>query len=70
MSTHQPLVSEISRGLTTEELAKALSLNPQSLRKRLSQTGAYFGLRPIKMPNGRLLWPVNSVELLATKGAQ
>ncbi len=66
MSSYQPLVPGVVRGLTTEELAAALSLNPQSLRKRLSQTGGYFGLRPIKLPNGRLQWPPDSVEQLST----
>jgi hypothetical protein len=51
--------------LTTEGLAVALGLRPQSIRKRLSQTGAYFGLRPAKLPNGRLLWPADSVARLA-----
>lgn len=56
--------------LTTEGLAVALAMRPQSIRKRLSQTGAYFGLRPFKLPNGRLLWPPNSVEILAKGLAQ
>jgi len=51
--------------LTTEALAFAIGLRPQSIRKRLSQTGAYFGLRPVKLPNGRLLWPADAVARLA-----
>lgn len=51
-------------GLTTEQLATLLGLKPQTLRKRYSQMGAYFGLRPRKFKNGRLRWPTNSVSLL------
>lgn len=52
------------RLLTTEQLANALQMNPQSLRKRLSQTGTYFGVRPIKLPNGKLRWPSDSLARL------
>ncbi|QSN60451.1 DNA-binding protein [Caballeronia sp. M1242] len=54
--------------LSTEELAAQLTLRPQSIRKRYCQTGAYFCLRPVKMPNGRLMWPADALEQLA--GAQ
>lgn len=54
--------------LTTEQLADALSLRPQTLRKRYSKTGTYFGLRPLKLPNGKLRWASNSIDLL-TNGA-
>ena len=70
MPKSQNTVQGTGYGLTTEELAAALSLHPQSLRKRLSQTGAYFGIRPTKLPNGRLLWPADSLERLAKGGAQ
>jgi hypothetical protein len=55
--------------LTTETFAAKLSLNPQSIRKRYSQTGAYYGVRPVKMRNGRLLWPSQSVAKLLLGGA-
>ncbi|NKJ45852.1 DNA-binding protein [Burkholderia sp. SG-MS1] len=51
--------------LSTDELATLLTLRPQSIRKRLCQTGAYFCLRPVKMPNGRLMWPADSIEQLS-----
>lgn len=53
--------------LSTEELATLLALQPQSIRKRYSQTGAYFSVRPLKMRNGRLMWPADSLEQL-TRG--
>lgn len=52
------------RGLTTDELAVRLGLSPQTLRKRFSQTGSYFNVRPLKLPNRRLLWPADALEQL------
>lgn len=49
---------------TTEELARRLGLRPQTLRAALCRNGHYFGLRPAKLPNGRLLWPADSFERL------
>ena len=50
--------------LTTEALAYRLGLKPQSIHAQLSRTGSYFGIRPIKLPNRRLLWPHNTLERL------
>lgn len=55
------------RSLTTGELAAELGIGPQSIRKRYSQTGSYFGLRPVKLPNRRLLWPANPLEKLLNR---
>lgn len=53
---------------TTEQLGDLIGIKPVSIRVRLCQTGSYFGLIPSKLPNGRLLWPADSVErLLMTK---
>ena len=40
----------------------------QSIRKWLSQAGSYFGIRPSKLPNGKLRWSSDGAELLL-KGA-
>lgn len=56
--------------LTTNELALVLSLRPQSIRKRYSQTGSYFRLRPMKLKNGRLLWPFDAVSQLTKEEAR
>ncbi|QBY54987.1 DNA-binding protein [Cupriavidus oxalaticus] len=53
--------------MTTEELATALGMSAQSIRKRYSQTGSYFQLRPVKLPNRRLLWPADAVEQLINR---
>lgn len=48
----------------TEQLAAALGIKASSIRTRLCKTGSYFGLKPRKLTNGRLLWPANAVEQL------
>lgn len=53
-----------ARGLTTPELAQAIGIRPDSLRVHLCRRGSYYGLRPTRLPNGRLLWPADSVERL------
>ncbi|SDQ79272.1 DNA-binding protein [Paraburkholderia tuberum] len=47
--------------LTTEALADSMGLQAQSVRKRYSQTGSYFGLKPIKLANRRLMWEADAV---------
>lgn len=58
------------RRLTTEELAAAISVKPQSIRKRWSQTGSYHGVVARRLANRRLLWPADSVEQLLSGGAK
>lgn len=47
------------RRISTEELAAGCAVKPASIRVRLCRVGHYFGLRPDKLPNGRLLWPAD-----------
>ena len=47
--------------LTTEQVARVFGIEPQTVRKRWSQTGSYFGLKPIKLPNRRLMWSADAV---------
>lgn len=55
--------------LTTDDLAIAWGVKPESIRVRLCREGHYFGLRPDKLPNGRLLWPSDWREKMV-KGQQ
>ncbi|WP_323012526.1 hypothetical protein [Castellaniella sp.] len=57
-----------AQGLTTDQLAAQLQIKPQTLRAALCRDGAYFGVRPHKMPNRRLLWPVDAAARLMGKG--
>lgn len=43
--------------LSTAEFAKLHGLQPRSIRQRVSDTGSYYGVRPQKLANRRLLWP-------------
>jgi len=49
---------------TTEALAAGLGIKAQSIRARVCRCGSYFGLRPTKLPNGRLLWPADAIARL------
>lgn len=51
--------------IPTEALAEQIGVKPTSIRVRLCRTGSYFGLTPLKMPNGRLLWPSDAIERLS-----
>lgn len=53
--------------VSTNEAARMLGISPQTLRANLCRSGHYFGIRPRKMPNRLLLWPV--AEILAAGGA-
>lgn len=57
----------IQRIFTTEELALALKVEPESIRKSLSKNGHYCGVVPNKLPNRRLAWPINAVEKIMEK---
>lgn len=43
--------------LTTAELARRFRVKPESIRHALCIRGHYCGLKPRRLPNGRLLWP-------------
>ena len=48
---------------TTAEFSHLTGKAQQTIRKNHSQTGACFGIRPIKVGN-TLLWPTNSIARL------
>lgn len=50
--------------ITTEELAGLLHVVPQTPRAALCRNGHYLGLRPVKLPNGKLLWDAAAAERL------
>lgn len=53
--------------LTTADLSRALGIKPESIRSHVYRHGAYYGIRPIKGPNRRLLWPADAIERLVGK---
>lgn len=55
---------ETTPRITTEQLATATHSKPNSIRTRLCKTGSFYGIKPIKLPSGRLLWPADAVQAL------
>jgi len=55
--------------LTTDELAAMLRLKAQTIRAGLCRKGEFMGLRPHKLPNGRLLWDGRAAEQLVSPRA-
>jgi len=58
----------MKKRLTTADLASAMRVKPESIRSHFYRHGAYYGIRPIKGPNRRLLWPSDSIERLLGRG--
>lgn len=57
-------ISFTPQNLTTEQLALVAHINPNTVRTRLCKTGSYYGIKPVKLPSGRLLWPAKQVQAL------
>lgn len=53
------------RGYTTNQTATAFGVVPHTLRVALCKRGEYLGIRPVKLANGRLLWPAAEVDAVA-----
>lgn len=48
----------------TKELAALLKVEPNTIRRGYCVNGHYFSLKPIKLPNRRLLWPADKAKKL------
>jgi hypothetical protein len=57
-------ISLSPKNLTTEQFAEAIHGKPSTIRTRLCISGSYYGIKPIKLPSGRLLWPADAVQAL------
>lgn len=57
----QVVINPLRQHLTTEELASALGVQPQTIYKRHSEDGHYRGVAPDKQDNRSLAWPLDSV---------
>lgn len=61
--TAKALVTAFSSAkLSTEEVATAARMAPQSIRAALCRQGNWAGLRPVKLITGRLLWDAGEVS--------
>lgn len=56
--------------LTTDAFAAQHLVDAQTVRKRLSSHGSYFGVKPLRLPNRRLLWPADSIKTLIEESQQ
>lgn len=59
----------MNTGLTTKALAEGTGHKSQTLRAAYCKNGHWCGIRPAKLPNGRLLWPPDAVERLMAGSA-
>ncbi len=50
--------------LSTEAFAAQFLVAPQTVRKQYAATGSYHGIRPVRLPNRKLLWPADSINKL------
>lgn len=55
--------------ITTKEFAKKIRVVPQTIRAGLCHNGHYLGLRPVRLPNGKLLWDHAETDALLSGGA-
>jgi hypothetical protein len=60
-------INPLRQHLTTEELASALGIQPQTIYKRHSEDGHYRGVAPDKQDNRSLAWPLDSVDRMMKK---
>lgn len=52
----------------TTHLAAMYGVQPDTIRRNLCTKGHFMGLKPLKLPNSRLLWPLVTPDELV-KGA-
>lgn len=53
---------------TTAALASKLGIQPQSIRAAICRKGSYYGVTPIRLPNGRLHWPADAFDRIKSWG--
>lgn len=56
--------------IQTAAFARQLGYRPASIRTAVWRNGHFNGIKPIKLPNGRLLWPADAVERLTAADEQ
>jgi len=54
------------RKYSTVEAAFVTRHKPQTLRHELCVKGSFKGIRPVKLPGGRLLWPADEIDRLVS----
>lgn len=54
----KPANSSDKHLVNTAEFAKACGVTPDTVRRNAAVNGSYFGITPVRRPNGRLAWPL------------
>lgn len=52
----------------TATLARRIGYQSASIRTAVWRHGHFNGIKPVKLPNGRLLWPADSISRLTGEG--
>lgn len=60
----------MQRTIQTAAFAKQLGYSSASIRTAIWRKGHFNGITPIKLPNGRLLWPADAVDRLIAHGTE
>lgn len=61
-----PLSPANKKFIPTEKLAARYGVRSDTVRRNLCVKGHFLGMTPLKLPNGRLLWPDTTPDQLAT----
>lgn len=48
--------------ITTKEAARLFGVKPATVRRGLCVNGHYLWVQPVKLCNGRLLWPLEPIQ--------
>lgn len=52
------------RFFTTKEVAERMRITSNTVYQRCCVHGDFWGVLPVRGPNGRLLWPVEAIQAL------
>lgn len=55
---------------STQEFADGCKVLPETILRAHCLNGHYMGVRPLKLPNRRLLWPTEEIERLLNGDAK
>ncbi|MGW8157401.1 MAG: monooxygenase [Desulfoprunum sp.] len=53
--------------ISTNDIAARFGVKGDTVRRNLCTQGHFLGLKPLKLPNGRLLWPAVSPDQIAAE---
>ena len=58
------------RWLSTNDFAERLGVRPDTVRRSICVNGHYLGIKSVKLPNGRHLFPGSKTDKLLETSAQ